>query len=40
MVLALIASLYDMIQSFHGVPNGDAVGFAEGDDLDLPIFLD
>ena len=40
MVFALIASLYDMIQVMHGVPNGDAVGFADGDDVDFPIFLD
>ena len=35
-----LAFLHDTIANFHNVPNEAVGGFADGDDIDLPVFLD
>ena len=32
--------VHDVLAFYHYVPNGAVASFADGDDTDLPIFLD
>jgi hypothetical protein len=40
MLAALIGSLYQILAMFHNVPNDAVASFLDGDDSDLPVFLD
>ncbi len=39
-MLALIGSLYEVLASFHFIPTDSVASFLDGEDTDLPIFLD
>jgi hypothetical protein len=40
MSIAGFLSIYELTAWFHNIPNDACLSFADGDDGDLPVFLD